>query len=106
MAAPLARYEGFLLLIGSVFAPLFGVMLTDHFVVRRRTLEADDIRRKDGAYWFLGGFSLRGLTAWIAGIVAYQAVTRLAPGLGATLPALAVAAAAYMVLTTARPRRW
>lgn len=105
VAAPLARYEGFLLLIGSVFAPLFGVLLTDHFIVRGRTIEADDIDRKGGAYWFVGGFSVRGLAAWIVGIAAYQAVTRLAPGLGATLPAFGVAAAAYMLLTTVRPRR-
>ncbi len=105
VAAPLAKYEGFLLLIGSVFAPLFGVLLTDHFVVRRRTLDAEAITRKGGAYWFLGGFSLRGLTAWVVGIAAYQAVSRLAPDLGATLPAFAVAAAAYMALTTSPPRR-
>ena len=105
MAAPLAKYEGFLLLIGSVFAPLFGVLLTDHFIVRGRTIEADEIGRKGGAYWFFGGFSPRGLTAWIVGIAAYQAVTRLAPNLGATLPAFAVAAATYMMLTTVRPRR-
>lgn len=105
VAAPLARYEGFLLLIGSVFAPLFGVLLTDHFVVRRRTIEADDIDRKGGVYWFLGGFSARGLTAWIVGIAAYQTVTRLAPSLGATLPALVVAAATYLLLKTVRRRR-
>lgn len=106
VAAPLAKYEGFLLLIGSVFAPLFAVLLTDHFIVRRRILEADAIDEKGGAYWFTGGFSLRGLAAWIIGIAAYQAVSRLAPGLGATLPAFVVAAGAYLALTTARRRRW
>lgn len=104
--APLAKYEGFLLLIGSLFAPLFGVLLTDHFIVRRRTIKADEIGRKGGDYWFTGGFSLRGLAAWIVGIAVYQAVTRLAPTLGATLPAFMVAAATYLALTTARPRRW
>jgi NCS1 family nucleobase:cation symporter-1 len=33
--APLAQYQNFLL-IGSVFAPLFGVVLVDHFLLRRR----------------------------------------------------------------------
>lgn len=103
--APLARYEGFLLLIGSVFAPLFGVLLTDHFVVRRRRIEPDAIAQTGGAYWFTGGFSLRGLAAWAIGIAAYQAVSRLEPGLGATLPSVAVAAAAYLALTTSPRRR-
>ena len=30
--APLAEYQNFLLLIGSVFAPLFGVVLVDHYL--------------------------------------------------------------------------
>src|SRR5690606_34837566 len=34
--APLAEYQNFLLLIGSVFAPLFGVVLVDHYILRRR----------------------------------------------------------------------
>jgi NCS1 family nucleobase:cation symporter-1 len=58
--APLAQYEGFLLLIGSVFAPLFGVLLTDHFVVRRRV--AGDIQ---------GGLNVPGLLAWAVGVAAY-----------------------------------
>jgi NCS1 family nucleobase:cation symporter-1 len=90
LLAPLARYEGFLLLIGSVFAPLFGVLLTDHFVVRRRGAEI--------AGAFAWGLNLPGLLAWAAGIGAYQGFSRLAPQWGATLPALAVAALAYLCL--------
>nr|WP_295112641.1 putative hydroxymethylpyrimidine transporter CytX [uncultured Caulobacter sp.] len=82
--APLARYEGFLLLIGSVFAPLFGVLLTDHFVIRHRAaVEAS------------GGVRLPALLAWAAGVAAYQALSRLAPDLGATLPSFVVAGAVY-----------
>src|ERR1700749_436753 len=35
LIVPMARYENFLRLIGSVFAPLFGIVLVDHFIVRR-----------------------------------------------------------------------
>lgn len=86
--APMARYEGFLLLIGSVFAPLFGVLLTDHFLVRRRAgIEAP------------ASLNLPSLLAWAVGVAAYQALSRLAPDLGATLPSLGVAGAAYWGLT-------
>ncbi|MBO9547587.1 putative hydroxymethylpyrimidine transporter CytX [Caulobacter sp.] len=85
--APLARYEGFLLLIGSVFAPLFGVLLTDHFVIRRRaSVEASN------------GFRFQALLAWVAGIAAYQALSRLVPDLGATLPSFIMAGAVYWAL--------
>ncbi len=84
--APIAQYEGFLLLIGSVFAPLFGVLLTDHFIVRRRVGgEA-------------GRVNLPGLLAWAIGIAAYQALSRLAPDLGATLPSFVAAGVAYLGL--------
>jgi len=88
--APLAQYEGFLLLIGSVFAPLFGVLLTDHFVVRRRA--ATETK---------AGVSLPALLAWGAGVAAYQALSRLAPDLGATLPSFIVAGAVYWSLRRA-----
>ncbi len=84
---PLGRYEGFLLLIGSVFAPLFGVLLADHFVIRPR-LGQDPARR----------LNLMGLASWVIGIAAYQAISRLAPQIGATLPAFASAALVYVAL--------
>lgn len=87
LVAPLARYESFLLLIGSVFAPLFGVLLTDHFVLRRR--KAADAR---------AGLNLPGLLAWAAGVAAYQGLSRWAPDVGATLPSLLTAALAYGLL--------
>jgi NCS1 family nucleobase:cation symporter-1 len=89
--APLARYEGFLLLIGSVFAPLFGVLLADHFIVRRR-------RSADAG----PALNLAGLLAWAVGVAAYQGFSRLAPEIGATLPAFVIAAGTYLALRLAR----
>jgi NCS1 family nucleobase:cation symporter-1 len=94
LLAPMARYETFLLLIGSVFAPLFGVLLADHFIVRRRRADAG----------IAGGLSLSGLAAWAVGVAAYQALSRLAPDVGATLPAFAAAAVVYLALQAARKR--
>ncbi len=91
--APMARYQGFLLLIGSVFAPLFGVLLADHFVVRRRAPAAET-----------GGLNLPALIAWIAGVAAYQVLTRWLPHLGATLPSFAISAGAYVALRGAWKR--
>jgi nucleobase:cation symporter-1, NCS1 family len=88
--APIARYEGFLLLIGSVFAPLFGVLLTDHFLVRRRrSVEAP------------AELSPPSLLAWAIGVAVYQALSRLAPDVGATLPSFVVAGVAYWGLKQA-----
>ncbi|WP_295469791.1 putative hydroxymethylpyrimidine transporter CytX [uncultured Pseudomonas sp.] len=78
--APLAQYEGFLLLIGSLFAPLFGVVLTDHFILRRRRLPAN-----------VPALRWTSLLAWLGGVSTYHLLANLYPEVGATLPALLLA---------------
>ncbi|WP_288753955.1 putative hydroxymethylpyrimidine transporter CytX [uncultured Pseudomonas sp.] len=93
LLAPLAQYENFLLLIGSVFAPLFGVVLTDHYWVRRRSMPAH-----------VGALHWPALLAWAAGVAAYHIIAAQAPDLGATLPALVLAGVLYDVLNFSRGR--
>ncbi|MCY1395225.1 putative hydroxymethylpyrimidine transporter CytX [compost metagenome] len=78
--APLAEYQNFLLLIGSVFAPLFGVVLVDHFLIRRRMTVANIPALRWGS-----------LLAWAGGVATYHALANYLPDVGATLPALLVA---------------
>ncbi|MCE3289612.1 MAG: cytX [Caulobacter sp.] len=89
LMAPLARYEHFLLLIGSLFAPLFGVLLADHFILR--PWRADPAAAPPG-------LNLAGLAAWAVGIGAYQGFHHLLPDVGATLPAFIIAAVTYVAL--------
>ena len=98
LLVPKAGYENFLLLIGSVFAPLFGVLLADHFLLRRRQLDADALAQAQGPYWFTAGWHLKGLLAWAIGIAAYQLINTALPGLGATIPSLALSAVCYLAL--------
>ena len=80
--APLAQYQNFLLLIGSVFAPLFGVVLVDHFILRKRSAQvAPALFRRAALLAGLGGVSL------------YHLLATVCPDVGATLPALVVAGA-------------
>ena len=93
LLAPLAQYENFLLLIGSVFAPLFGVVLVDHYVVRRRGLPV----QVKGLHW-------QALLAWFVGVAAYHLIAANAPELGATLPALLLAGVLHGLLSLSRGR--
>jgi putative hydroxymethylpyrimidine transporter CytX len=94
----LTAYESFLLLIGSVFVPLFGVLASDFFVVRGR-YEPTEMFRVGGPYWGPGGFRPLGLAAWAIGIATYLAISGklgwlgLAglPWLGASVPSFLVA---------------
>ena len=42
-------YEHFLLFIGAMFCPLFGVVLADYFLLRRGILQTEDLYREGGA---------------------------------------------------------
>ncbi|GLK90486.1 putative hydroxymethylpyrimidine transporter CytX [Pseudomonas turukhanskensis] len=85
--APLAQYQNFLLLIGSVFAPLFGVVLVDHFILRRRAT----ISMPHALRW-------SALLAWAGGVATYHLLANFYPELGATLPALILAGVLQFVL--------
>jgi NCS1 family nucleobase:cation symporter-1 len=98
LAVPIAQYEHFLLLIGSVFVPLFGVLAADYFVLRGRRLDPGALREVGGTYWYQGGFAWRGLTAWGFGVAAYHGVATLLPALGSSLPSFALAFAARWLL--------
>ena len=74
---PLAQYQNFLLLIGSVFAPLFGVVLVDHFLVRKRSAQVTTAL-----------FCWPALLAWAGGVSTYHLLANVYPDVGATLPAL------------------
>ena len=93
MFVPMTQFTGFLYAIGSVFAPLYGVLLADHFLIRKRQVVIADIDRLDGAYGFELGAHMTAFAAWFVGVVIYYLVTQFAPGLGATVPSLVVAGA-------------
>lgn len=83
----MAQYQNFLLLIGSVFAPLFGVVLVDHFILRKRSAR-------------IASAALRwpALLAWLGGVSTYHLLANLYPEVGATLPSLVLAGLLQLLL--------
>jgi NCS1 family nucleobase:cation symporter-1 len=67
----LLQYENFLLLIGGVFVPVFGILLSDYYAVRRGRYDVPDLYERSGAYWHDWGVNLVGITAWAIGFVIY-----------------------------------
>ena len=109
----LLSYQTFLLLLGSFFVPLFGVLLADWLAAGARYREED----------VFGGPAIRlgMIGAWIAGFAAYQwlyptgpqwwvdLVSRLDPpdvGLGATVPSFVVSFALALALAALGKRRF
>lgn len=116
-------YESFLFLLGSVFVPLFGVFIADYFLLRRPQRSGRTTLAVQAALPLGDGTHRRAFASWIVGFAVYQwsvptgptgwqdAVRTVFEGwlhlpfplagsrLGASLPAFAVALAAYVVLT-------
>ncbi len=65
IAIPLVQYENFLLLIGAVFVPLFGVLAAHYAVVRHGYSEQE-------IYESAPRVRLWGLVAWVLGFVVYN----------------------------------
>ncbi|MCL4561028.1 MAG: putative hydroxymethylpyrimidine transporter CytX [Chloroflexi bacterium] len=68
----ITQYENFLFLTGSFFIPLFGILVSDYFILRRRPYQADNFYQPPGRFWGLGSVNLWGMIAWVAGIAAYN----------------------------------
>ncbi len=92
-AAALA-YENFLLLIGSAFIPLLGVLISDYFLVRRTRYDV-------GEFYETGWrFRLPAILAWGAGLILYLAIAfgNILPT-GASLPAFATSVLVHFAVS-------
>jgi NCS1 family nucleobase:cation symporter-1 len=107
---PLTQYESFLLLIGSAFVPLLGVLAADYYVVRGGRYDARDLL---GADPYPGAVNWVGVGVWLVGVATYLliaglpalGVPGLAPAIGASLPSLFVAFVLYAALGKAMARQ-
>ena len=107
----LLSYESFLLLLGSFFVPLFGVLLADWLAAGTHYSERD-VFAAPAARWGM-------LAVWIAGFAVYQWLHPAGPtwwtdgigdppdfGIGATLPSFAVSFALAYAIATLGERRF
>jgi NCS1 family nucleobase:cation symporter-1 len=98
LIVPIEQYTYFLLLIGSLFIPLFGVVITDYLFVKRRKYITEELYLKHGSYWYQKGLNIRAIAAWLFGVVSYHLIVFYASWLGASIPSLIIAAVIYIIL--------
>ena len=104
------NYEHFLLFIGAMFCPMFGIVLADYFILRKGAIHMEDLYRRGGQYWFKGGLNPRALVAWVIGFAIYlgfspmlmEQVLRIKASfpwpLGSSLPSMILAGLIYLLL--------
>ncbi len=95
------QFEPFLLMIGSVFCPLFGIVFADYFVLSKGHYNGDELF--DGkAVWYKAGFNIAGLTAWVIGTAVFHLCSKLGFSPGGSIPSMLAAGLLYLVLTRGR----
>ena len=105
MVVSIQQYEFFLLLIGAIFVPLFGVVLTDYYIVRKRKYDTELLYGERRRVRFPA------IIAWGCGAALSFALSPLSPvyvsglpAIGATIPSLAAASLIYLAIMKAKPQ--
>jgi cytosine/uracil/thiamine/allantoin permease len=96
---PMEQYENFLLFIGAMFMPLFGVVLTDYFLLRKGQLTLAAIDTVDGPYWYYKGVNITAAVAWAAGFVTFEIIALMKYAVGGSLPSMLVAGLSYYFIS-------
>ncbi|NSW75388.1 MAG: putative hydroxymethylpyrimidine transporter CytX [Candidatus Atribacteria bacterium] len=95
---PMEEYEKFLLFIGAIFVPLFGVVLFDYFLLRRQKIDLSEVLE--------GGKPLDfgAIISWITGVAIYLFFSFFLSDFGASLPSFFMAGIFYLALKGGK--RW
>jgi len=96
---PMEQYENFLFLIGAMFMPLFGVVLTDYFIIRRRKLNIEALYAVGGRYWYKNGFNPVALISWAIGFGLYKFIELMKLPIGSSMPSMLAAGLVYYLVT-------
>ena len=84
--ADIEQYESFLITIGSVFAPLFAILLTEYFVLKNRKIQSKMLIN-----WAAFGI-------WAVGVGLYYQFIKMEFVLGATIPVMLITALLYKII--------
>ena len=102
MVVSVDQYEVFLLLIGAIFVPLFGVVLTDYYILRRQKYTTQMLYSCQNRL----GIGGPAIIAWALGALLNYILSPLSPiympqlpAIGATIPSLAAASLIYVAIT-------
>ena len=76
IVAPVARFESFLYFIGSAFAPMAAILITDYFILKKDSSES--------------AFNLVNLVVWVAGFGIYRMAMSFDSPVGYTLPVMVI----------------
>jgi len=102
------QYEVFLLLIGAIFVPLFGVILTDYYIVKKQKYTQEMMYVRQNKL----GVGVPAVIAWALGALINYMLSPLSPiympqlpAIGAAIPSLAAASLIYLAIVRLQPHK-
>lgn len=108
MVISIQQYEVFLLLIGAIFVPLFGVVLTDYYIVKRQKYTEQMLYSRQNKL----GIGAPAVIAWVLGALINYMLSPLSPiympqlpAIGAAIPSLAAASLIYLAIVRLQPQK-
>ena len=75
--------------LGAILAPVFGIMITDYYIIKKEKLSVNDLfdARPRGKYHYNNGFNNKAMLAWvISGYIAVGSVWQTVEMLPNILP--------------------
>jgi putative hydroxymethylpyrimidine transporter CytX len=102
MVVSIEHYEVFLLLIGAIFIPLFGVVLTDYYIIKKQKYTEQMLYLSRNRL----GIGVPAIVAWTLGVLLNYILSPLSPiyipqlpAIGATIPSFVAASLIYLMIT-------
>jgi len=86
-----------LLFIGAMFCPIFGIVLADYFIFRKKRYSLSDLYKK-GEYWYCEGVNVKAVISWIIGVIMYQQSIKYGLWIGSSIPSMIVAGVLYLII--------
>ncbi|MGG3942663.1 putative hydroxymethylpyrimidine transporter CytX [Peribacillus psychrosaccharolyticus] len=87
---PITQYEHFLYLIGSVFAPLFAILLTEYFIFKKTSINKGTL------------INLSNIVIWVLGVIGYRLFLPIGSVAGVTLPIMIATGLVTIILNGGR----
>jgi len=90
MFTPIENFENFLYLIGSVFAPMIAIQISDYYILKREAVKE--------------AVNLTNMVIWFAGFVLYRVFLRIDTPVGSTLPVMVITIMICLVVQSIKNR--
>lgn len=81
---PIEQYEGFLFMIGSVFAPMISILITDFFILKK------ELSHKS--------FNIVNFLIWVFGFITYRLFMKIDTPVGSTLPVMIITSITCLII--------